>query len=70
MDIDMLPTNNRYSILTMSNDDNNDTLNNQKDKSNPCKVQRGFNKKQHVKKQNLVGLKMFSTNGAGIVGGK
>ena len=35
----------------MSGDDNNDTLNNQKDKSKPCKVRRGFNKKQHVKKQ-------------------
>ena len=54
----------------MSDDDNIDTLNNQKDKSKPCKVRRGFNRKQHVTKQNTVGLKMFSTNGAGIVGGK
>ena len=54
----------------MSKDDSNDTLINQKDKSRPSKVQRGFNQKQHDKKQCFIKLKMFSTNGAGVVGGK
>ena len=31
---------------------------------------RGFNKKQHVKRQNTASLKLFSANGAGIIGGK
>ena len=54
----------------MSQDDSNDTLSNQKDLSQPLKVRRGFNKKQYVKRQKTIRLKMFSTNEAGIVGGK
>ena len=54
----------------MLEDDNNDTLITQKENNMPPKTRRGFNKKQYVNKQSMVGLKMFSTNGAGIVGGK
>ena len=40
------------------------------DKSTSQRTKRCFNKKQHVTKQISSCLKIFSTNGAGVVGGK
>ena len=62
---------NRYNILTNESDTNATEkcdLTNVLHRHKPIK--RGFNMKQHVKRQNAASLKMFSANGAGIVWGK
>ena len=71
--VNRLKLDNRYSILTNESDCDpivsvNSKLTTVLHRPRPTK--RGFNKKQYMIRQNTASLKMFSANGAGIVGGK
>ena len=62
---------NRYSVLTNQSDTDNivkDVMTT--DKGGSRKTRQRFSMKRHMTRQNATSLKMFSTNGAGVVGGK